>query len=77
MGRNNRWIAKTQTLVAVSSRIVHGRFLLRPSRKLNDIVLGVLGRAQRRYPIGVCAVSVLSNHLHLLLVADDAKQVAS
>ncbi len=55
---------------------MQGRYLLRPSASLNDIILGVLGRAQRLRPVEVCAVSVLSNHLHLLLVADDAQQVA-
>jgi len=64
------------SLVAVTWRVVQGRFLLRPSGELNDVILGVLGRAQRRCAIRICGVAVLSNHLHLLLVADDAEQVA-
>jgi len=55
---------------------VQGRPLFRPSPELNDVLLGVLGRAQRLYPIGICGVAVLSNHLHLLLVADHAEEIS-
>lgn len=64
------------SLVAVAWRVVQGRFLLRPSPELNKIVVGILGRAQRLYPIRICGVAVLSNHLHLLLVAEDAEGVS-
>ena len=63
-------------LVEVTSRVIHGRFLLRPSRELNEIVLGVLGRAVNRYDVGVCAFVYLSNHAHLLLRPADAEQLA-
>jgi hypothetical protein len=33
-------------------RAQQGRFLMLSSPELNDIVLGVLGRAQRLYPTG-------------------------
>ncbi len=77
MGRRIRCIPSAGTLVAVTYRAIQGRFLLRPSPELNDIALGVLGRAQRLHAVRVCGVTVLSNHLHLLLVVDDAKQLAS
>lgn len=76
MGRRLRWLPGKDTLVALTWRVVQGRFLFRPSAELNDIVLGILGRAQRLQPIRVCGVAVLSNHLHLLVAADDAEQVA-
>ena len=53
-------------LVEVTCRTLHGRFLLRPSRDLNEIVLGILGRAVRRYGMKVCTFVYLSNHAHLL-----------
>lgn len=77
MARRLRCLLEKGTLVAVSWRAVQGRSLFRPSRELNDVVLGALGRAQRLYPIRVCGVAVLSNHLHLLLVAEHAEQVSS
>jgi hypothetical protein len=49
--------------VEVTTRTVHGRFLLRPSRDLNDLVIGILARAAERYDVGVVAFVALSNHL--------------
>ena len=44
--------------------------------ELNEVVLGVLGRAQRLYPIRICGLAVLSSHVHLLLDVDNAGQLA-
>ena len=64
------------SLVEVTCRTLHGRFLLRPSRDLNEIVLGILGRAARRYRVRICLFTYLSNHCHLLLRPADARQLA-
>jgi REP element-mobilizing transposase RayT len=74
--RKLRFVPEGGTLVDITNRTIQGRFLFRPSRELNDIVLGVLGRAQRLHPVRVCHVVVLSNHIHLLLDVDNAQQVA-
>jgi putative transposase len=63
-------------LIEVTIRTVHGRLLLRPSDAVNDIVLGILGRAQWLYQLRIHAFVVLSNHFHLLCSADDAAQLA-
>jgi REP element-mobilizing transposase RayT len=75
MGRPLRWIP-AYSLVEVTSRTIHGRFLLRPGRDLNEIVVGVLARAAQRYDVKVCAFIYLSNHSHLLLQPADAEQLA-
>jgi Transposase IS200 like len=62
--------------VEVSNRTIQGRFLLRPSLEMNEIILGVLGRAQRRFGLTIFAFQFLSDHYHLLLWADDAHQLA-
>ena len=49
-------------LVEITSRTLHGRFLMRPSEKVNDLILGVLGRAQAMYNIAVHAFIFMSNH---------------
>jgi hypothetical protein len=77
MAKRLRWLPWEGSLVAVSWRAVQGRPLFRPSPELNEVVLGVLGRAQRLYPVRICGVAVLSNHLHLLLVADRAEEISS
>jgi hypothetical protein len=62
--------------VEVTSRTLHGRLLLRPSRELNDIIAGALGRAQRRYEVEIVCYVFLSNHYHLLVRVRDARQLA-
>ncbi len=60
----------------VTVRTDQSRMLLRPSPVLNEVVLGVLGRAQRRYDVGCCGVVFMSNHWHALLQVEDALQLA-
>ena len=67
----------TGALVEVTLRTVQGRFLLRPSARLNDLVLGVIGRAQRKYGMRIHAFVVLSNHLHLAVSPDSPQQLAA
>jgi hypothetical protein len=76
-GRRLRWVPEEGALVDVTCRTVQGRRLLRPSLELNEIVLGVLGRAQRLYPIRICGLAVLSSHVHLLVDVDTAEQLAN
>src|SRR5216683_2871610 len=76
MARKLRFVPHTRTLISITCRTVQGRFLLRPGPQLNDIVLGVLGRAQRRYETTISAFSALSSHFHLLLVVDSASEAA-
>ena len=56
-----------RTLVEVTYRTIQGRFLLRPDRELNELVVGVLARAQSFCNAELIGIVVLSNHIHLLL----------
>jgi len=76
MPRSIRFVPEEGTLFEITNRTLQGRLLLVPSAELNDIILGVLGRAQRQYKIRLCAYVFLSNHFHLLARVDDAKQLA-
>jgi REP element-mobilizing transposase RayT len=76
VGRRLRWVPEEGSLVDITCRTVQGRRLLRPSPELNEIVLGVLGRAQRLHPIRICGVAVLSSHMHLLVDVDNAQQLS-
>ncbi len=52
----------------VISRIFQGRCLLVPSEELNQLIIGILGRAMEVFPsILLFAITVLSNHLHAML----------
>jgi REP element-mobilizing transposase RayT len=77
MPRKLRFVPHARTLISITCRAVQGRFLFRPGPALNDLVLGVLGRAQRRYETPISAVVVMSSHLHLLLIVDDAEEPAA
>ena len=76
MSRPLRFVPAPKTLVEVSTRTVQSRFLLRPSNALNEIVLGILGRAQEIYGVGLCGYAFASSHYHLLLLVNTAKQLS-
>src|SRR5687767_426341 len=76
MPRRVRFVPEGGALVEVTVRTDQSRMLLRPSSALNEVVLGVLGRAQRRYEVGCCGVVFMSNHWHALLQVDDALQLS-
>ena len=76
MSRHLRFIPDGGALVEVTCRTVQGRLLLAPSSQLNDIILGVLGRAQRKHPVEIVGYVFASNHWHGLLRVDNAKQLS-
>ncbi len=76
MGRKLRFIPDGGALVEVTCRTLQGRLLLRPSPELNDIAAGILGRAQRLYPVNLVAFIPLSNHYHMIVWVENAKQLA-
>lgn len=76
MSRPLRFIPEGGALVEVTCRTIHGRSLLRPGRRLDEIIVGVLGRAQRLYKVRICGYMFASSHYHLLLDVDDAHQLS-
>ncbi|RME26578.1 MAG: hypothetical protein D6806_06010, partial [Deltaproteobacteria bacterium] len=60
----------------ITTRTVHARFLLKPSRRLNELVLGVIGRALSLYPVRLHLFVVASNHMHMILTAPDIRRVS-
>ena len=76
MGRDNRAFTQPWRLVEVTSVTIQNRFLLRPSKRLNDLVVGVVARAQQKYEMTVICLTVLSSHYHILLLARDPDHMA-
>jgi REP element-mobilizing transposase RayT len=76
MSRKLRFVPEGGALVEVTCRTIHGRLLLRPSQQLDEIVVGVLARAQRTFQVRCCGYCFLGNHYHLLLDVDSARQLA-
>jgi REP element-mobilizing transposase RayT len=77
VGRKLRYLPDDNHLVEVTCRVIHRRFLLRPSPRLNAIIIGALARFQHRYDMRICGLVYLSNHCHLLLRPRSVKQLAS
>jgi REP element-mobilizing transposase RayT len=76
MSRPIRFIPEEGALVDITCRTIQSRYLLRPDPALNEIMLGVLGRAQRLHLVEISAFFVASNHYHLLAWVPDAECMA-
>ena len=76
MTRQLRMIDTETGVVEITSRVQHGRFLLRPSAETNDLILGVLGRAQAMYGVSLYAFVFLSNHDHMLMKVESVQQMS-
>ena len=76
MPRDPRWVPEGGGLDEVTCVVIQNRYLLRPSDALNDVVLGVIGYAQRQVGMRICGLTVLSSHYHMLLWPEDALQRA-
>ena len=77
MSRTLRFVPEGGALVEITCRTIHGRLLLLPSQQLDEIVVGILARAQRTFQVRCCGYCFLANHYHLLLDVDSARQLAS
>ena len=75
MAREPRYFPPN-TLIEVTNVTFQNRYLLRPSKELNDIFLGVLGLAQKKHRMPICGVVVMSTHFHLLAIPKDPEHLA-
>ncbi len=73
-----RYVPEGGALVEITLNCIQGRYLLRPdpAGEVNELVLGVVGRAQRLYQMPLVGICVLSSHLHALAIPEDAKMMA-
>jgi REP element-mobilizing transposase RayT len=78
MGRPLRFMPYPVSTFEITTRCLHSRLLLTPSEELNQIVLGVIGRAQCLFPgILLHLFVVASNHIHMLATTPSANLLAS
>ena len=62
-----RYVPNPDTLMEITVRTTQSRCLLRPSRELNRLVVGILAHALRSHRVKLHGAVFLSNHAHLLL----------
>ena len=76
-GKHHARYIRADTVYHVASQVFQGRFLLVPCKELNDIIAGVLGRAQEQFKdVKLYAYAFLSNHFHLQLQGPPEQLVA-
>ena len=63
-------------LYEITTRTTDKQLLLRPDERVNEIVLGVIGRAQQLNGARLHAFVFMSTHYHMLLSVDDAAQMS-
>ncbi len=68
---------KPGTTVEITIRTIQGRYLLRPSNDLNEIILGIIAVAQAMYGLEIHFYVFMSNHYHLLATIPDAKALSN
>ncbi len=61
-----RYLPPGTFLAEITQRCLLGFHLLRPSKRLNLLVAGVVARALEKYPVEVIGLAVPSNHYHLI-----------
>jgi REP element-mobilizing transposase RayT len=72
-----RYLPRPDTTFEITCKTVQSRFLLRPSKRANDLILGVIGRAMTLYPtVLVHMIVIVSNHIHLLITVPDSRTLA-
>ena len=76
MPRSVRFLPNPGATVEITQRTSQGRFLLKPSPRLNKLVVGCLARAQKNTGAQLHAVAVLSGHFHLLASFETVKQMS-
>lgn len=55
------------TIFELTSRTIQARFLIKPSKEVSDIILGIIGKAQSLYPeVSLYCFVFLSNHFEIL-----------
>ena len=76
MGRRRRHLPRPWQLVEITDRTIQSRYLLKPGPTFNDLLVGVLGRAQSLFPVRLHSVVCASNHFHLLISSPDSDLIA-
>jgi hypothetical protein len=76
MARRVRFVPMGGAVMEVMTRTFQRRFLLRPSPEVVEIIIGVLGRAQARYQMTIYSFVFLSDHYHMQVRAENARQLA-
>ncbi len=62
--------------VEVTTRTICGFYLLPATSSFARVMVGILAKAQEKYPVQIHAAIATSNHYHLILTPADAEELA-
>lgn len=62
--------------VEITARTLQGRFLLRPSSRLNALIAGILSLAKECYEVRIFNLVFLSNHFHIIAAASSPRTLS-
>lgn len=77
MGRPHRHVYPGGTRFEITTRCIHGRYLLPATNHYRSIAIGIMARAKELYPVELYAFGGLRNHIHWLLGASDVDVLAN
>lgn len=60
----------------ITTKTIHSRFLLKPSQKLNKLIIGTIAKAVKKYDVKLFMFVVLSNHMHMLIQPENVTQMS-
>jgi len=63
-------------LFEITTRVGDQQLLLRPSKEVNEIIVGVIGRGQLLYDVEIHAFVFMSTHYHMLLTVASAERMS-
>lgn len=73
-----KFLMERGAVVEITTRTIHGRLLIRPGTKANDITSGVMGRSLSLFPeVRLFGHWFLSNHYNLLAYFPNAQVMAA
>src|SRR5215216_5194464 len=67
-------ILLNKTAVFITARVEEGLPFV-PTAYLNEIVWSILARAQTLYPVKICHLFLMANHLHFILAVDNPEDI--
>lgn len=76
MGRMLRHMQNNPAIFEITTKTIQSRFLLKPSKKLNELIIGTVAKAIERYDVKLFMFVVLSNHMHMLIQPTNTNTMA-
>ena len=77
MSDSPRYLPPGKFLAEITQRCILGHYLLRPSKRLNELVAGVAAKALEKYPVELVGLAVPSNHYHLIATGSSQKDLSA